>query len=359
MRFAILGPLLVHGPDGPVEIKAPKHRALFAMLLLSHREAAVTAERLIDALWGEDPPATAHKALQVHVSQLRRALGPVNAIVTLPAGYAVQLEPGDLDLERFETLVARARDAAPEQATEDLREALALFRGPPLADAPLLGTASLEADRIAAARLGAIEQRIEHDLALGRHTAVVPELEALAAEHPYRERLHGHLALSLYRCGRQADALDVLRRVRTSLVEDLGLDPGRELQRLESAILAHDPALEPGTGTGTRARARRRGRTGGPAGRARPPHSRDPAARPRSRPDHRRRAARRPRRPPAHAHRARRHRQDPLLDRAGPPARPGVRRWRALRRRSPRSPTRRSSPPRSRRSWAPPRAKGS
>ena len=247
MRFAILGPLLVHGPDGPVEIKAPKHRALLAMLLLSHREAAVTAERLIDALWGEDPPATAHKALQVHVSQLRRALGPENAIVTLPAGYAVRLEPGDLDLERFETLVARARDAAPEQATEDLREALALFRGPPLADAPLLGTAALEADRIAAARLGAIEQRIEHDLALGRHTAVVPELEALAAEHPYRERLHGHLALSLYRCGRQADALDVLRRVRTSLVEDLGLDPGRELQRLESAILAHDPALEPGT----------------------------------------------------------------------------------------------------------------
>ena len=142
MQFAILGPLLVHAPDGPVEIKAPKHRALLAMLLLSHREAAVTADRLIDALWGEDPPATANKALQVHVSQLRRALGPANPIVTLPAGYAVRLEPGDLDLERFETLVARARDAAPEQATEELREALALFRGPPLADAPLLGTAS-------------------------------------------------------------------------------------------------------------------------------------------------------------------------------------------------------------------------
>jgi predicted ATPase/DNA-binding SARP family transcriptional activator len=243
VEFAILGPLRVTGPDGPIEINAPKQRALLATLLVSHRSDVVSAERLIDVLWDENPPPTAAKALQVHISQLRRALGAAT-IVTRPTGYAIQLAPGQLDLERFETLVEQARGAPPGDAASRLREALALFRGSPLADALLLGPASSEADRIEGARLDALEQRIEHDLALGRHGDVVAELEALAAEHPYRERFHAQLMLALYRAGRQADALEAFRRARHALVEDLGLDPSPELKRLEAAVLAQDPSLE-------------------------------------------------------------------------------------------------------------------
>ncbi|HEX6022896.1 MAG TPA: BTAD domain-containing putative transcriptional regulator [Solirubrobacter sp.] len=243
MEFAILGPLRVTGPDGPIEINAPKQRALLATLLVSHRSDVVSAERLIDVLWDENPPPTAAKALQVHVSQLRRALGP-DTIVTRPTGYAIRLEPGQLDLERFETRVEQARAKPPREAAALLRDALALFRGPPLADALLLGPASAEADRIEGARLDALESRIEHDLELGRHADVVAEVEALAAQHPYRERFHAQLMLALYRSGRQADALEAFRRARHALVEDLGLDPSPELKRLEAAILAHDPALE-------------------------------------------------------------------------------------------------------------------
>jgi predicted ATPase/DNA-binding SARP family transcriptional activator len=244
MDFSILGPLRVQGPEGSIELKAPKQRALLAMLLLSHREDAVSAERLIDVLWGENPPATAGKALQVYVSQLRRTLGPDNPIVTRPSGYAIRLEDGQLDLDRFERLMDEARSRPPAEAAPKLREALALFRGPPLADTPLEGPAAAEPERLAELRLGAIEQRIEHDMALGRHTEVIAELERLVAANPYRERLQGQLMLALYRSGRQADALEAFRRARHALVEDLGLDPGRELQRLEAAILTQDPELE-------------------------------------------------------------------------------------------------------------------
>ena len=179
MEFAILGPLRVGGPDGAIELKAAKQRALLAFLLLSHRDHGVSMSRLIDVLWGDEPPATATKALQVYVSQLRRALGPENPIVTRPSGYAIEIEPGQLDLERFEALAARAEAAEPQEASALLREALALFRGPPLADAPLLGPAATEADRLGELRLAALEQRIEADLALGRHAPLVAELEAL------------------------------------------------------------------------------------------------------------------------------------------------------------------------------------
>ena len=245
MDFAILGPLRVGGPAGPIELPAAKQRSLLAALLLAHREEAVSPARLIDVLWGEEPPATAAKALQVHISRLRRALGPDDRIVTHASGYAIALGPGELDLERFESLVARARAAGePQEASALLGEALALFRGPPLADAPLLGPAAAEAGRLTDLRLAVLEERIDADLAAGADAALVGELEALAAEHPYRERLHGQLMRALYRAGRQADALDAFRRVRGSLVEDLGLDPGRELQQLEAAILAHDPSLD-------------------------------------------------------------------------------------------------------------------
>ena len=146
---------------------------------------------------------------------------------------------------------------SPADASRLLGEALALFRGPPLADAPLLGPAAFEAERLADLRLAVLEERIDADLALGGHAALVGELDALAAEHPYRERLHAQLILALYRSGRQADALAALRRVRAALVEELGLDPGRELQRLEAAILAQDPALDldrAGRAPGARAR---------------------------------------------------------------------------------------------------------
>jgi predicted ATPase/DNA-binding SARP family transcriptional activator len=244
MDFAILGPLRVGGPDGAIEIRAPKQRALLAMLLLSYRDDAVSSARLIDVLWDEDPPPTAAKALQVHVSQLRRALGQGNPIVTRANGYSMDLEPDALDLARFETLVAQSRNAQPEEAVEQLRRALAEFRGPPLDDAPLYGPAASEADRLTELRLAALERRVELDLQLGRDRELVGELERLTAEHPYRERFHGQLMLALYRSGRQADALDVYRRARHLLIEDMGLDPSRELQKLERQILAQDPALD-------------------------------------------------------------------------------------------------------------------
>ena len=247
MEFAILGPLRAVGAHGPIELKAPKQRALLATLLLAHGEGVVSAERLIDAIWGDEPPATASKALQVHVSQLRRVLGAGQPIVTRPTGYAVRLASGQLDLERFRTLVAdarRARAGDAEAAAAILREALALFRGAPLADVPLQGASTFERERLEGLRLQVLEERLEIDLERGAHAAVGEELRALAAEHPYRERVHGQYMLALYRSGRQADALEAYRRIHRSLVDDLGLEPGRELQPLEAAILAHDPSLE-------------------------------------------------------------------------------------------------------------------
>jgi len=248
MEFGILGPLRVQTPGGEIVVPGAKRRALLAVLLLHHADAVVPAERLIDELWGEDPPATAAKGLQVHVSELRRALGDGQPIVTRPTGYAVELAPGALDLDRFERHLDEARRlrAAGDLrgAADALRTALALFRGPPLADVELLGRAAAEGARLDSVRLAALEDRLELDLALGDHAAVIPELEALVAQHPYREQLHAHLMVALYRAGRQADALDAFRRARRALVDELGLEPGPELQRLEAAVLAQDPALE-------------------------------------------------------------------------------------------------------------------
>jgi predicted ATPase/DNA-binding SARP family transcriptional activator len=248
MEFGILGPLRAVGPDGPIELMAAKQRALLATLLLARHGEAVSATYLIDVLWGDDPPATAAKALQVHVSQLRRALGPDQPIVTRAAGYAADLGPEALDLDRFESLVERAHEeraaARLAETSRLLREALGLFRGPPLVDAPLMGPAAAEPGRLASLRLAVLEERIEVDLETGGHATVIGELEALTAEHPYRERMVAQLMLALYRSGRQADALEAFRRARRALVEDLGLDPRRELQALEAAVLAQDPALD-------------------------------------------------------------------------------------------------------------------
>ena len=241
MEFRILGPLEVEDEGRVLKLGGAKQRGLLTLLLLRANEA-VSRDRLIDELWGDEPPETASTAIQVHISQLRKVLGR-NVIVTQTPGYAVRLEDGQLDLARFEHAVTSARGAAPAEAAERLREALSLWRGVPLAelDGPF---ATAERGRLEEQRLAALEQRIEAELALGRHAELVPELEGLVREQPLRERLRGQLMLALYRCGRQADALEVYRTGRRLLDEELGLKPDDELQRLERAILNHDPSLE-------------------------------------------------------------------------------------------------------------------
>jgi DNA-binding SARP family transcriptional activator len=241
MEFRILGPLEVEDEGRVLKLGGAKQRGLLTLLLLRANKA-VSRDRLIDELWGDEPPETASTAIQVHISQLRKVLGR-DVIVTQTPGYAVRLEDGQLDLERFEHAVTSARGAPPAEAAERLREALSLWRGVLLAelDGPF---ATAERGRLEEQRLAAVEQRIESELALGRHAELVPELEGLVREHPLRERLRGQLMLALYRCGRQADALEVYRSGRRLLDEELGLKPDDELQRLEKAILNHDPSLE-------------------------------------------------------------------------------------------------------------------
>ena len=241
MEFRILGSLEVREDGHQIPLGGSKQRAVLASLLL-HANEVVSRDRLVDELWGAAPPATAATALQVYVSQLRKALGR-DLILTQPPGYLVRVGDGELDLHRFEWLVTTARAEEPAEAARLVRQALALWRGAPLAE---LGDSFARADRarLEEQRLAALEQRIEAELALGHHAALVPELEGLVREQPLRERRRAQLMLALYRCGRQADALEVFRTGRRSLDEELGLEPGAELQRLEKAILNHDPSLE-------------------------------------------------------------------------------------------------------------------
>jgi DNA-binding SARP family transcriptional activator len=242
VEYRILGPLEVVAADDPLPLGGPKQRSLLALLLL-HANEVVSTDELIDRLWGARPPATAPKIVQVQVWRLRKALGG-DELATRPPGYVLRVREGELDLARFERLVSEARGAEPEAAAAKLREALSLWRGAPLADLAYESFASAEVARLEELRLVALEEQIEADLALGRHAELVPELEALAAEHPLRERLRGQLMLALYRSGRQAEALDAYRRARQLLLEDLGLDPSPPLQELERAILAQDPSLD-------------------------------------------------------------------------------------------------------------------
>jgi DNA-binding SARP family transcriptional activator len=241
VEYRVLGPLEVEEDGRLLKLGGAKQRSLLAALLLRANEV-VSRDRLIDELWGASPPDTAPTALQVYVSQLRKALGR-DLILTQPPGYLIRVSDGELDLHRFERLVAKARAEEPAQAARLLREGLALWRGAPLAE---LGdsVARAERARLEEQRLAALEQRIEAELALARHAELVPELEGLVREQPLRERLRGQLMLALYRCGRQADALQVYRSGRRLLDEELGLEPDDELQRLERAILNHDPLLD-------------------------------------------------------------------------------------------------------------------
>ena len=242
MDFRLLGPLEVVERDRPLALGGAKQRALLAVLLL-HANDVVSTERLIDLLWGESPPSTVAKSVQTYVSRLRKTLG-TGRLLTRTPGYVLHVDPSELDLARFERLVAQARGTDPESAAQLLNEALALWRGPALADLAYEPFARAEIVRLEELRLAAVEQRIDSELAAGRHAEVAGELEALVLEHPLRERLRGQLMLCLYRAGRQAEALEAFRSARAVLVEELGIEPGRGLRELHEAILAQDPRLD-------------------------------------------------------------------------------------------------------------------
>jgi predicted ATPase/DNA-binding SARP family transcriptional activator len=245
-QFRLLGPLEVEVDGGPVALGGQKQRALLATLLLEPNRI-VSGDRLIDAVWGEIPPETARNTVQVYVSQLRKRL-PTGALETAPPGYRLAVDPATIDLFEFVRLSDEGRSALasgdPAAAAETLRAALGLWRGPALADLASVPFAQTEILRLEEQRAAAYEDRIDADLALGRHDQLIPEIEVLVAEHPLRERLRAQLMLALYRAGRQADALSAYQRARTTLVEELGIEPGDGLRRLERAILAHDPSLD-------------------------------------------------------------------------------------------------------------------
>ena len=245
MDFRILGPLEVVEDGEPFALAAGRQRALLAVLLL-HRGEAISLDRLIDELWGERAPTTAAKTVQVYVSRLRKVLG-AGVIVTEAGGYRLAVEPEQVDVGRFELLSAEGRHALAEGdatlATERLRSALALWRGEPLAEFAYETFAQDAIAGLKEARLSALEDRIDADLATGRDGDLIGELELLVGSHPLQERLRGQLMLALYRAGRQADALAVYRQTRELLQEELGLEPGPSLRELERSILEQDPSL--------------------------------------------------------------------------------------------------------------------
>src|SRR5205809_3286306 len=245
MEFGVLGPFAVRD-GGPVAIPRGKPTAVLLALLL-HRNEVVSSERLIDEIWGETAPRTANKTLQLYVSQLRKVL-PSGVLVTQPAaGYILRVSDDEIDAGRFERLLADGRDeladAEAGKAADTLRAALALWRGPALAEVAYMDFARAESERLTELKLEALEERIEADLALGQHGTVVAELEQLAGQHPLREHLLALLMLALYRCGRQADALEAYRTGQRRLLDELGLEPTPELRALEQEILRHDPSL--------------------------------------------------------------------------------------------------------------------
>jgi DNA-binding SARP family transcriptional activator len=246
MDFGILGPLEARVGGEAVPLGGVRERSLLALLLLNANELVPT-DRLVDELWGDRAPKAAVKTVQVYVSRLRKLLG-TGAIVTSPPGYALRVDPERIDLHRFERLTREGRRALaaedPATAGRLLREGLSLWRGAPLADFVYEPFARTESARLEELRVAAVEDRIDADLRCGRVAELVGELQALTARYPLRERLRAQLMLSLYRSDRQAEALDVYRDTRSTLVEELGIEPNQELRRLERAILSQDPSLE-------------------------------------------------------------------------------------------------------------------
>ena len=253
IEFRVLGGVEAWRGGERVELGGPKQRAALASLVL-RAGRVVSLEQLIDDLWPEDPPARAAATVQVFVSNLRRALepdrprgAPATVLVTAAPGDRLAVDPAAVDAHAFARLVDEGRAALtgddPERAAELLARAAELWRGPALADLPDAPFVRVEAARLDELRLGAAEDRADAELALGRHTALVPELERRVQTHPMRERSRAQLMLALYRCGRQADALAAYRQGRRVLRDELGLDPGARLRELEQAVLRHDPGL--------------------------------------------------------------------------------------------------------------------
>ena len=244
LEFRILGPVEVTDDGAPLQLGGQKQRALLALLLLNPNRV-VSTDRIMDALWGEQVPRTAATSLQNFVSQLRKLLGS-DVLVTKPPGYQLRVAADQLDLEKFVHLVEESRGEPAAERTTTLRRALALWRGPPLADLGFEAFAQSEIARLEELRLAALEDRVEAELESGRHSDLIGELEAFADENPLRERLRSQLMLALYRSGRQAEALQIYHDTRRVLVDELGIEPSPTLQQLHGAILRQDPGLEDG-----------------------------------------------------------------------------------------------------------------
>jgi DNA-binding SARP family transcriptional activator len=254
LDYRILGPLEVWGDEGKLSLGGAKQRAVLAILLLEANRV-VSTDRLIEELWPERPPGRPSTAVQGYVSDLRKVLEPdrrpgepFQILTTQGPGYLLRVEPDELDLRRFERLLEEGREALAsgkgEPAARLLREALDLWRGPPLADFTYEPWAQAAIGRLEELRLACVEARIEADLALAHHAELVGELQGLIGQHPLRERLRGQLILALYRAGRQAEALEAYQDARRTLVEELGIDPTPALQQLEKKVLTHDPSLD-------------------------------------------------------------------------------------------------------------------
>ena len=235
MDVRLLGPIEVRLDDRPIELGPRKQRAVLAMLALQSGRT-VSTDRLVDGLWGDEPPSSAPKMVQLYVSHLRRVLGGDGArIVTRGRGYELRLSHSEVDVVRAERLLEESRP----------REALELWRGEPLADLAAEPFAAGEIRRLHEMQVRAAEMAIDADLAAGRHAEVLAEIEALVAEHPLREGLHARRMVALYRSGRQAEALEAYRDARAALVNQVGVEPGTDLRQLHAAMLAQDPALDP------------------------------------------------------------------------------------------------------------------
>ena len=253
MKFRILGPLEVRGEGGVIPLTGKKQRALLTLLLL-HANQVVSADVLTEELWDSDTPDAGRAALRVRIHELRKLL-PDDVLQTSAPGYVVRVDPDGLDLHRFEQLLDEGRRSLEAGAAGDasrvLGEALALWRGPPLADVAGERFAQPAASRLEELRLVALELRLEAEMVRGRHAEAAAELESLVGEHPLREQLCRLLMLALYRSGRQAEALDAYRRARGVLSGELGLEPSAALRDLERAILRQDPSLDPSPGQTT------------------------------------------------------------------------------------------------------------
>jgi DNA-binding SARP family transcriptional activator len=240
--FRILGPLEVSDETGPLLLGGQKQRAVLALLLLEPGRV-IGVDRLIDALWGEQPPRTATTSLQNFISQLRKTLG-ADVLETKSPGYRLRVRPGELDLDRFRVLVESARASEPGERAAKLRHALALWRGPALADFAFEAFAQSHIAHLEELHLATLEERVEAELETGVHADLIGELEGLVEEFPVRERLRGQYMLALYRSGRQAEALQTYQSGRRILVEELGIEPSRDLQQLHGAILRQESGLQ-------------------------------------------------------------------------------------------------------------------